>query len=99
MPASTDSCVTVLDHIDSITVPGDVFQEPFNEYWALICLRDGMEFIYQQVRHCDEVARQLVNPGGNAHFFGTGSFPAFDKLPESFSHVPFIGTRYQHANT
>jgi hypothetical protein len=40
--------VTVLDHIDNITVAGNVFERPVNEYWALTCLRDGLEFLNRQ---------------------------------------------------
>ncbi len=38
--------VTVLDYVDNIEVPGDVFRKPSNEYWALVCLRQGLEFLY-----------------------------------------------------
>ncbi len=41
----TDAPLTVLDHIDNIVVPGDVFAEPVNEYWALVWLREGMEYL------------------------------------------------------
>jgi hypothetical protein len=34
----TDEPTTTLDYTDNIVVPGDVFREPTNEYWALQCL-------------------------------------------------------------
>lgn len=40
----TDEVYTVLDYIDNIKVHGDVFKEPHNEYYALICLKDGLDF-------------------------------------------------------
>jgi hypothetical protein len=48
---------TVLDHIDNITVPGLKFHEPANEYWALLCLRDGLEFLYRGAARSGQVAR------------------------------------------
>jgi hypothetical protein len=85
----TDAPLTVLDHIDNIVVPGDVFAEPVNEYWALVWLREGMEYLYHQVRRCDEVARQQVNPGGNVRFMGSGNFPAFQHLPQALLTCSF----------
>jgi hypothetical protein len=75
------AAVTVLDHIDNITVPGNVFAQPANEYWALICLRQGMEFLYHQARKCDEVMRQQVNPRGNLNYFGMGNLPEMRAVP------------------
>jgi len=37
--------MTILDHIYGIKVPGEVFREPANEYWALLCLRQGLDFM------------------------------------------------------
>jgi hypothetical protein len=56
MALDSESVVSTLDHIDNITVPGDVFRRPANEYWALICLRDGMEFLYRQASKADRAA-------------------------------------------
>ena len=53
---------TILDHIDNISVPGDVFSEPTNEFWALICLRHGLEFLYQQVIQIDKITQSRLNP-------------------------------------
>ena len=72
---------TVLDYIDSIEVPGDVFFNAANEYWALLCLRDGLHFLSRQVAICDEAARQRMNPEGKLRIFCTGSDPAFTDLP------------------
>lgn len=59
---------TVIDHIDNITVPGLIFDEPANEYWALTCLKEGMGFLYRQAKHCDDAVRARVNPKGDFSF-------------------------------
>jgi len=83
MATESETTVTILDHIDDITVPGNVFQEPVNEYWALICLRHGMEFLYQQAHRCDQDVKQQVNPDGKLRFFAGGNFSAFNRVPKS----------------
>src|SRR5438105_9911649 len=76
----TDAPSTVLDHIDNIIVPGNVFKEPTNEYWALLCLRDGLELLYHQAARCDEMVKQQVNPQDKLQFkfMGFGNLPAFN---------------------
>lgn len=71
---------TTLDHFDNISVPGDVFKQPANEYWALVCLWTGMEHLYRQVSHCDETVRQRVNPDGNHKVAGFGNLPELDAV-------------------
>ncbi len=66
---------TILDHIDNIKVPGDVFVNPTNEYWALICFKQGLDFLYKQVARIDEITRQKLNPAGNLKFFSYGNDP------------------------
>ena len=83
MANPTDPPVTILDHIDNIAVPGNVFAEPANEYWALVWLWDGMEFLYHQVRRCDEVVRQKVNPVGNVRFTFGGNLPLPQPVPQT----------------
>lgn len=85
----TMAAVTVLDHIDQITVSGTVFEQPTNEYWALICLRDGMEFLYRQARECDELVRRQVNPDGNLKYFGAGNLPEMRTVPKSLLTCAF----------
>lgn len=75
------AAVTVLDHIDNITVPGNVFEQPANEYWALICLRQGMEFLYRQACQYDQVMWQQVNPHGNLKYIGMGNLPEMRSVP------------------
>jgi hypothetical protein len=75
------AAVTVLDHIDNITVAGNVFEQPANEYWALICLRQGMEFLYRQAQQCDRVMKQQVNPQGNLKYVGLGNLPEMRAVP------------------
>ncbi len=76
----TTPAVTVLDHIDIITVPGAVFQEPTNEYAALLCLRHGLEFLYRQALRCDQAVKQNVNPKGGLRYFGKGNLPEFGQI-------------------
>lgn len=53
---------TTLDYIDEIRVHGDVFSEPANEYWALVSLRYGLNFLYRQAARCNEAIGQRLNP-------------------------------------
>ena len=78
----TDAPSTILDHIDNIVVPGEVFWEPINEYWALICLRDGLEFLYHQAARCDELVKKQINPQDKLRFEGLGNLPEFNQIPK-----------------
>ena len=89
MPNGSASTITVLDHLDGISVPGNVFCEPVNEYWALMCLHDGMEFLYRQSLHCDQAARQQVNPHGNVSFVGWGNVPTLNQIPKTLLTCAF----------
>ncbi len=80
---------TVLDHIEKITLPGDVFKNPENEYWALICLREGMDFLYRQAKHCDNVVKQSVNSSANIDFMGFGNLPLFQGIPKALLTCSF----------
>lgn len=59
---------TMLDYIDNIVVPGDVFREPTNEYWALVCLWQGMEHLNHQVVKCEQAAKESVESGSEQIF-------------------------------
>ena len=72
---------TVLDYIDDIKVPGDVFGTPANEYWGLIYLREGLDFLAQQVGKCEATVRERVNPMGNLNVIAFGTLPEFQGLP------------------
>ena len=72
---------TVLDRIDAIEVPGDVFSNPVNEYWALLCLRDGLHFLANQAASIDAAVTQRVNPEGELRLVMAGSDPAFAGVP------------------
>src|SRR5947209_19466118 len=89
MTTSTDSSITILDHIDNITVPGNPLNDPANEYWALICLRHGMEFLYRQSLRCDQVVKQQVNPDGKMRYFGGGNDPSFNGVPKTLLTCAF----------
>ena len=57
-----ESDFTVLDYEDGIQVPGNVFAEPVNEYWALMCLRQGLEYLYHQVSQYDQMVQTRGQP-------------------------------------
>jgi hypothetical protein len=59
---------TTLDYVDNIVVPGDVFREPTNEYWALMCLWQGLEYINAQVVSCEKTAKESIESGGEQIF-------------------------------
>jgi hypothetical protein len=70
--------ITVLDHIDNIEVPGDVFREPANEYWALVCLWNGLEYLNHQASKCEGVVAQNVNPEGKMRVHMFNIFPGIN---------------------
>lgn len=78
MGEKAETSVTILDHIDSIAVPGDVFKEPRNEYWALLCLWNGLEYICHQVAKCESVVMQHANPEGKWRVRLVNIFPGLD---------------------
>jgi hypothetical protein len=80
MAAELETSVTTLDHIDNIAVPGTPFKEPANEYFALVCLYQGMEFLYRQAKRIDDGVNQHL--GKDVQFFGSGSAPLFDGIPK-----------------
>jgi len=58
----TDEINTTLDYIDNIIVKGDPFAEPANEYYALLCLRSGLDLLYRQAVKCDKIALERLDP-------------------------------------
>ena len=72
---------TVLDHIDQIKVPGDVFREPANEYWALVYLSEGLRSLARQVVKCEAIVRKRLNSGGTIRLFSYGNMREFNGLP------------------
>jgi hypothetical protein len=78
---AAERMVTVLDHIDNIAVPGNVFAPAVNEYWALVCLKHGMEFLYRQALRFDQVMNQRFNPAGNSRLFHMGNLPDLPEMP------------------
>ncbi|MCC6679878.1 MAG: hypothetical protein IT445_03150 [Phycisphaeraceae bacterium] len=80
---------TVLDHIDNIKVPGNVFEQPANEYWALICLRDGLEFLYRQAVRCDQAAKKAIGLQENSKFVGLGNVPELNRIPKTLLTCAF----------
>lgn len=89
MTMQADRLVTVLDHIENISVDGNVFEQPANEYWALVCLRHGLEFLYIQAQRCDETIRHQLEPAGNIRLVGFGNLPEFDQIPKTLLTCAF----------
>ncbi len=85
----TDVLSTVLDHIENIKVPGDVFKEPGNEYYALIYLHDGLEFLYHQAARIDEVAKQQLNPQDKLQIMNFGNIPELNQIPQTLLTCAF----------
>lgn len=85
----TDVLSTVLDHIENIIVPGDIFQEPNNEYYALICLQNGMKFLYHQAAHSDEVVKQQLNPLDKLQIMCFGNLPELNQIPQTLLTCAF----------
>lgn len=71
---------TVLDYIDGIKVSGDLFSHPVNEYYALLYLKQGLDFIYNKAVKCDELRLSQINP--NMKVFAYGNIPLRDGVPE-----------------
>jgi hypothetical protein len=84
-----DNDFTTLDHIDNIRVPGRPFIEASNEYWALICLWQGLEFLYHQASHSEQVVKQRLNAEGKDRLFVYGNHPAFDGIPRTLLTCAF----------
>jgi hypothetical protein len=76
-----ESDFTILDHEDGIQVPGNVFAEPVNEYWALMCLRQGLEYLYHQVSQYDQMVQQRVDPDGKRQVSILFNHPVFAGVP------------------
>jgi len=74
---------TILDYIDNIVVPGLVFKNPANEYYALVCLHDGMNLLYRYAKRCDDAIRSRVNTKGNLRYMGMGNLPEFQGIQKT----------------
>jgi hypothetical protein len=80
--AETDAEWTILDYVDDIKVLGRVFDEPANEYWALVCLRHGLELLYRQAARCDKLVQQDLEAKSDAHGVRFVNDPAFHQVPK-----------------
>ena len=89
MPKNTKPTQTVLDHIDNIVVPGAPFQEPTNEYYALVFLWRGLKFLFHQASCCDDVVRQKSNTEGKLGYSVMGNDPIFDGVPRTLLYCAF----------
>ena len=93
---------TVLDHIDGIEVPGLVFENPVNEFWALIWLKQGLDFLYNQITPFDDSVRQKLNPNGDLTVSVIRDHPAFAGVPKAMLTSAFhwyAMSAYQYVTT
>jgi len=67
----TNEVTTIMDYIDNIAVKGNPFAEPTNEYYALLCLRTGLDFLYRQAEKCEQAAIKQIDP--KKRFVGIGN--------------------------
>jgi len=74
-----DDITTILDHIDNITVKGNPFADPSNEYYALLCLRSGLGYLYDFVSKYDQMALKQLDP--NKRYFSFGNSPLLTGIP------------------
>ena len=65
-----DEPITTLDYIDKITVKGNPFAEPANEYYALICLRSGLGLLNHQAKRCEQIAKKQLDPTKRTVIYG-----------------------------
>ncbi len=94
----SEATTTILDHIEGISVPGDVFVKPANEYWALVWLNQGMEFLYHQASRCDQTVLKQIPP--DSYFETFGNSPFFDAVPKALLTASFhwyAMSAYQYA--
>jgi hypothetical protein len=85
----SNTAITVLDHIDNISVPGNVFERPSNEFWALMCLQHGLEFLYHQAVKCDQVAMEGLGLQEGDEFGGIGNVPGLNRVPKTLLTCAF----------
>ena len=85
----TDTPTTVLDHIDNIVVPGKVFAEPNNEYWALLCFWEGMEFLYGLSKKCDEAVKRSLNPDDKWRVVAMGNLSGLNQVPKNLLNCSY----------
>ena len=85
-----DNDSTILDQIDHIQVRGRVFEKPANEYWALFCLWQGLEFLNIQAAHSDDVVKQQLNPDGKIRIAASGNLPVLHQIPQQLLTCAFL---------
>lgn len=76
MSTEADTTSTLLDLVDKIVIPGEPLKNPSNEFWALICLWNGLEYLNNCVENCEQTVRSHLSPN-NGHFL-FGGFPGID---------------------
>lgn len=78
------SYFSTLDYEDKIVIEGDCFGEPKNEFYALLCLKEGMCHLYHEV---DQRERNIANNSGlgkNCIMFSFGNLPELKQFPRMY---------------
>jgi hypothetical protein len=101
-PEVSEPTTTTLDYIDRIVVPENVFKEPNNEYWALVCLWQGLEFLNNQVLKCEASAKLSIESGEEQLFsfdsakIDVENLVSFGRLPASIRGATTLVTMAFH---
>ena len=72
---------TILDYVDEIKVSGNVFAEPANEYWALICLREGLNSLFHIVAKYEGIVNNRLKSKGRHNVWIIGNAPTLEGIP------------------
>ncbi len=85
--AMEDENMTILDYIENIKVEGDPFKEPANEYYALLSLKTGLEYLYRFARQCDELCLNKIGSKQNCFLYGNS--PELKGIPKQLLSCVF----------
>lgn len=64
---------TIIDHIEGLWVEGKPFEDPSNEYFSLLSLRDGLDYLNKFAKECDKKCLSQLEPKQEHFFFGNFS--------------------------
>ena len=71
---------TILDHINNIVIPRNVFESPVNEYCALLCLKTGLFFINNYVLNIEKIVIDRLKSKNITRVFSWGPWPEFEGI-------------------
>jgi len=62
----------ILDHIEPFSIPVAEEQLGQNEFFQLSALWEGMEFLYERAKYCDDLVMHRIAPNVRMTIFGCG---------------------------